>query len=70
MSRKRVLPKKKRRRRRRRERETEKGNQTKKYGDKPRKYGMQKEKSGRTKIEKRVKDSSVGSRWVAYQFSC
>ena len=31
---------------------------------------MQKEKRGRTEIEKRVKDSSVGSRWVAYQFSC
>ena len=46
------------------------GNQTKKDGDKLRKYGMQKEKRGRTEIEKGVKDSSVGSRWVAYQFSC
>ena len=31
---------------------------------------MQKEKRGMTKNEKRVKDSSVGSRWVAYQFNC
>ena len=54
-----------------REREKrEKGNQTKKDGDKLRKYGMQKEKRGRTEIEKRVKDSYVGSRSIAYQFSC
>ena len=63
MSRKRVLPGEER------EREREKGNQTKKDGDKLRKYGMQKEKRGRIEIEKRVKDSFVGSRWVAYQFS-
>ena len=63
MSRKRVLPGEER------EREREKGNQTKKDGDKLRKYGMQKKKRGRTEIEKRVKDSFVGSRWVAYQFS-
>ena len=65
MSRKRVLPGEERER----EREREKGNQTKKDGDKLRKYGMQKEKRGRIEIEKRVKDSFVGSRWVAYQFS-
>ena len=70
MSRKRVLPeKKKKRKKKKRKRETEKGNQTKKDGDKLRKYGMQKKKRGRTEIEKRVKDSFVGSRWVAYQFS-
>ena len=68
MSRKRVLSGEKRERER--EREREKGNQTKKDGDKLRKYGMQKKKRGRTEIEKRVKDSSVGLRWVAYQFSC
>ena len=31
---------------------------------------MQKEKRGKIEFEKRVKDSSMGSRWVAYQFSC
>ena len=55
---------------REREREREKGNQTNKNGDKLRKYGMQKEKRERIEIEKRVKDSFVGLRWVAYQFSC
>ena len=70
MSRKRVLPEKKKEKKKKRKRETEKGNQTKKDGDKLRKYGMQKKKRGRTEIEKRVKDSFVGLRWVAYQFSC
>ena len=38
--------------------------ETKKEGNKLRNYGMERERES-TKIEKMVKDSPVGSRWVA-----